>query len=135
VLGRASGPYRSSGRWRRLIAMCSRKMIGYLGFSRQGVFIGEGASLEVNRGGLTHRGRGPAPGHTALVCGPLVVPLQLLFGYLEAPIKFWATSFGFVQFREYFLCNFFETLKQEKTGNWHCGDLLIVSSRKCIKVS
>jgi hypothetical protein len=27
----------------------------------------------------------------------------------------------FVQFREYFLCNFSETQKQQKTGNWHCG--------------
>jgi hypothetical protein len=36
-------------------------------------------------------------------------------------------SFGFcfVQFREYFLCNFSETQKQQKTGNWHCGILLI----------
>jgi hypothetical protein len=31
----------------------------------------------------------------------------------------------FVQFREYFLCNFSETQKQQKTGNWHCGILLI----------
>jgi hypothetical protein len=78
--------------------MCSRKLIGYLGFSRQGVFIGEGALSEVERGGLTHRGRGLAPGHATLMCGPLVAPLQLLFGSLEAPVKFWATGFGFVQF-------------------------------------
>jgi hypothetical protein len=90
-----------------------------------GVFIGEGASLEVDRGALTHRGRGPAPGRAALVCGPLVAPLCLLFGSLEASVKFWATGFGFVQFREYFLCSFSETQKQQKTGNWHCGDLLI----------
>jgi hypothetical protein len=38
--------------------MCSRKLIEYLGFSCQGVFIGEGASSEVDRGGLTHRGCG-----------------------------------------------------------------------------
>jgi hypothetical protein len=92
--------------------MCSEKMIGYLGFSRWGVFIGEGASLEVDRDGLTHRGRGPAPGCTALVCGPLVAPLQLLFDSLEAPVKFWATGFSFVQFQEYFLCSFLETQKQ-----------------------
>jgi hypothetical protein len=105
--------------------MCSGKLIGSLGFCCRGVFIGEGASSEVDRGGLTHRGRGPAPGRTALVCGPLVAPLQLLFGSLEAPVKFWATGFGFVQFREYFLYSFSETQKQQKTGNWHCGDLLI----------
>jgi hypothetical protein len=97
----------------------------YLGFSRRGVFIGEGASSELDRGGLTHRGRDQALDCAALVCGPLVAPLQLLFGSLEASIKFWATGFGFVQFREYFMCNFSETQKQQKTGNWHCGDLLV----------
>jgi hypothetical protein len=67
VPGRASGPSRSSSRrwWR--IAMCSGKLIGCLGFSHRGVFIGEGASSEVDQGGLTHRGRGPAPGRAALV--------------------------------------------------------------------
>jgi hypothetical protein len=91
--------------------MCSGKLVGYLGFSRRGVFIGEGASSEVDRGGLTHRGRGQALGRAALVCGPLVAPVQLLFGSLEASVKFWATGFGFIQFREYFLCSFSETQK------------------------
>jgi hypothetical protein len=36
-----------SGQWRRWIAMYSGKVIGYLGFSRRGVFIGEGAASEV----------------------------------------------------------------------------------------
>jgi hypothetical protein len=78
--------------------MCSGKVISSLGFSRQGVFIGEGASSRVDRGGLTHRGRGQPLGHAALVCGALVAPLRLLFGSLEASVKFWATGFGFVQF-------------------------------------
>jgi hypothetical protein len=60
------------GRRRRWIAMYSGKVIGCLGFSRQGVFIGEGASSEVDRDGLTHRGRGLALGRAALLCGPLV---------------------------------------------------------------
>jgi hypothetical protein len=34
-------------------------------------------------------------------------------------------GFCFVQFREYFICNFSETQKQQKTGNWHCGISLI----------
>jgi hypothetical protein len=36
-------------------------------------------------------------------------------------------NFGFcsVQFREYFLCNFSETQKQQKKRNWHCGISLI----------
>jgi hypothetical protein len=125
VPGRASGPSRSSGRRRRWIAMCSRKVIRYLGFFRRGVFIGEGVSSGVDRGDLTHRGHGQAPGRAALLCGALVAPLRLLFGSLEALVKFWATGFGFVQFWEYFLCNFSETQKQQKTGNWHYGDLLI----------
>jgi hypothetical protein len=90
-----------------------------------GVFIGEGATSGVDQGCLTHRGRGPAPGRAALLCGALVAPLYPLFSSLEASVKFWVTGFGFVQFREYFMCNFSETQKQQKTGNWHCGDLLI----------
>jgi hypothetical protein len=97
--------------------MCSGKLIGSLGFSRRGVFIGEGASSEVDRGALTHRGRGQGLGRTALVCGALVAPLRLLFGSLEGSVDFWMTGFGFVQFREYFLCSFSETQKQQKTGN------------------
>jgi hypothetical protein len=125
VSGRASGPSRSSGRRRRRIAMCSGKVIGFLGFSRRGVFIGEGAMSGVGRGAVTHRGRGQGLGRTALLCGALVAPLCLLFGSLEASVNFWTFSFCFVQFREYFLCSFSETQKQQKTGNWHCGDLLV----------
>jgi hypothetical protein len=33
--------------------------------------------------------------------------------------------FCFVQFREYFLCNFSKTQKHQKIGNRHCGILLI----------
>jgi hypothetical protein len=47
-----------SGRRRRRIVMYSGKVIGYLGFSRQGVFIGEGATLEVDLVGLTTGGIG-----------------------------------------------------------------------------
>ena len=34
--------------------MCSGKVIGYLGFSRQGVFIGDGAMSGVDPGPLTY---------------------------------------------------------------------------------
>jgi hypothetical protein len=78
--------------------MCSGKVIGYLGFSRRGVFIGEGASSGVNRSDLACRGHGLPLGRAALLCGALVAPLRLLFGSLEASVKFWATGFGFVQF-------------------------------------
>jgi hypothetical protein len=121
----ASGPSRSrvdDGGGSRCV---SRKLIGCLGFSRWGVFIGEGASSEVARGTLTRRGRGQGLGRPALVCGVLVAPLRLLFGYLEASGKNKASGTYFVQFREYFLCITSETQKQQKIGNWHYGDLLI----------
>jgi hypothetical protein len=68
--------------------MYSRKVIGYLGFSHRGVFIGEGASSEVDRGGHTHRGRDLALGRAALLCGPHVAPLRLFFDSLEASVNF-----------------------------------------------
>jgi hypothetical protein len=43
--------------------MYSGKVIGSLGFSRRGVFIGEGAASEVDLVGFTIGGRGPALGH------------------------------------------------------------------------
>jgi hypothetical protein len=67
VPGRASGPSRSwvdDGGGSRCV---SRKLIRYLGFSRRGVFIGEGAASEVDLGILTHRGRGQGLGYAALV--------------------------------------------------------------------
>jgi hypothetical protein len=105
--------------------MCSEKFIGYLGFFHRGVFIGEGASSEVDRGDLTHRGRGQGLGRAALVCEALMAPFRLLFGSLEASGKNKTSETCFVQFREYFLCSFSETQKQQKIGNWHCGDLLV----------
>jgi hypothetical protein len=105
--------------------MYSRKMIGSLGFSLRGVFIGEGAALEVDQGALTTGGRGPGAGHAPWWCGRPVAPFRLLFGSLEASVNFWMSGFCFVQFREYFMCNFSETQKQQKTGNWHCGISLI----------
>jgi hypothetical protein len=102
-----------SGRRRKRIAMYSG-VIGYLGFSRRGVFIGEWASSEVDRGGQTHqycpyvilcidveglRGGHSLPlGHTALLCGLLVTPLRLLFGSLKASVNFWMFGFCFIQF-------------------------------------
>jgi hypothetical protein len=78
--------------------MCSRKVIGYLGFFRRGVFIGEGAFSGVGQGTLTHRGHDQGLGRAALLCGALVAPLRLLFGSLEASVNFWTFSFCFVQF-------------------------------------
>jgi hypothetical protein len=112
----------SGRRWQR-ITMYSRKVIRCLGFSRRGVFIGKGATSEVDQGALTTGGRGPGAGRTPWWCGYPVA--LLLFGSLEASVNFQMFGFCFVQFREYFLCNFSETQKQQKTGNWHCGISLI----------
>jgi hypothetical protein len=111
VPGRASGPSQSrvdDGGGSRCV---SGKLIGYLGFFHRGVFIGEGASSEVARGTLTHRGRGQGLGRAALVCGALVAPLQLLFGSLEASEENKTSGTCFVQFREYFLCSTSKTQK------------------------
>jgi hypothetical protein len=58
----------------------SGKVIGSLGFSRRGVFIGEGASSEVDRGSHTHRGTWPSPGPRRPVVwaphGPTLSPLR-----------------------------------------------------------
>jgi hypothetical protein len=96
-----------------------------LGFSVLRLYIGEGALSGGCQDTLTRRGRGQGPGRAALLCGALVAPLRLLFSSLEASVNFWTFDFCFVQFREYFLCSFSETQKQQKTENWHCGDLLI----------
>jgi hypothetical protein len=95
-----------SGRWRRWIAMYSGKVIGYLGFSRRGVFIGEGATSEVDQVALTIGRRGPVAGRAPWWCGCPVALLRLLFGSLEASVNFRMFGFCFIQFREYFLCNF-----------------------------
>jgi hypothetical protein len=62
VPGRASRPSRSrvdDGGGSRCV---SEKLIGSLGFTRRGVFIGKGAAPEVGQGALTTGGRGPGAG-------------------------------------------------------------------------
>jgi hypothetical protein len=74
---------------------------------------------------LTPWRRGQGLGHASLVWGWPMAPLLLLFGSLEAPGQNKTSGTCFVQFREYSLCITSETQKQQKTGNWHCGNLLI----------
>jgi hypothetical protein len=100
-----------SDQWRRWIVMYSGKVIGCLGFFRRGVFIGEGAAPEVDQGALTTGGRGLGAGRTPWWCGRPVALLRLLFGSLEASVNFRMFGFCFVQFQDYFLCNFSETQK------------------------
>jgi hypothetical protein len=111
VPGRASEPSLSrvdNGGGSRCV---SGKVIGCLGFSRWGIFIGEGAASEVDQGAHTRSRRGPGPGRAPWWCGHPLAQLRLLFGLLEAPLNIWTSGFCFVQFREYFLCNFSETQK------------------------
>jgi hypothetical protein len=86
VLGRASRPSQSwvdDGGGSRYV---SGKVIGCLGFSRRGVFIGEGASSEVDRGGSHHRAARPGPGPRPLVVRPPP-------GSFPSPLRF-SGSFG-----------------------------------------
>jgi hypothetical protein len=62
-----------------------------------------------------------------------MAPLLLSFGSLEARRQNKTSGTCFVQFREYFLCITSETQKQQKTGNWQCGNLLVGLFRKMHK--
>jgi hypothetical protein len=92
-------------------------LIGCLGFSRREVFVGEGVASEVDQVALTIGGHEPGVGRAPWWCGRPMAAFRLLFGSLEALVNIWMFGFCFVQFREYFLCNFSETQKQQKIGN------------------
>ena len=64
--------------------MYSGKLIAPLGFSRQGVLIGERGLSEGVPRPLTWARRGQGPGRATPACGALVAPLRLFFGSLEA---------------------------------------------------
>jgi hypothetical protein len=96
-----------------------------LGFSVPRLYIGEGASSEGCQGALTIGRRGQGLGRAPYVCGRPLAPLRLSFGLWYSSGKNKTSGTCFVQFREYFLCSFSETQKQQKIGNWRCGDLLI----------
>jgi hypothetical protein len=87
-----------------------------LGFCIPRLYIGEGASSGGCQGLLTHRGRGQGLGRAALVWGWPLAPLRLSFGPRPLSGKNRSSGTCFVQFREYFLCSFSETQKQQKTG-------------------
>jgi hypothetical protein len=114
-------------RWRqRSCETSSRKLPIVLGFSIGRLYIGEGASSGGGPGGLTpwwcvQEGGGRA----TLGCGCPLAPLRLSFDLRPSSGKNMSFGLRFVQFREYFLCSFSETQKQQKTGNWHCGILSI----------
>jgi hypothetical protein len=98
-------------RWRWSCGTLSGKLPIVLGFSVGRLLIGEGASSEVDQGGLTMGGRGQGLGHAPLWCGQPLAPFRLPFGLRSSSGKNKTSRTCFVQFREYFLCSFSETQK------------------------
>jgi hypothetical protein len=69
---------------------CSRfhgKLIGPLGFSCRGEYIGGRAASGGGLGGLTPWWHGEGLGHATLGCGWPMDPLHLIFGLHEASVK------------------------------------------------
>jgi hypothetical protein len=61
-------------------SMFRGKLIGPLGFSRRGEYIGGRAALGGGPGGPTTWWRGPRVGRATLWCGWPLAPLRLYFG-------------------------------------------------------
>ena len=89
-------------------------MIGYLGFSCEEVYMGEGATSVEARGPHTMWRRAKGGTRAATRCGRLGALLQLFFGLCGCIRENRSVAFRFVQFREYFLNNFFETKNSRK---------------------
>jgi hypothetical protein len=114
-----------SGQRRWQIAMCFWKSDPVFRFFPSGGLYRRKGSVRSGPGGPHHRPARARGRPRPWWCGRPLAWLRLLFGLLEALLNIWTFGFCFVQFREYFLCNFSETEKQQKTGNWHCGISLI----------
>jgi hypothetical protein len=92
-----------------------------LGFLHRRELIGGRAVSEVDQGLHTIGWRAQGSSRATPWCGCPLAPLRLFFGLCFVSGKNRTFRLRFVQFREYFLCNFSATQKQQKTGNWHCG--------------
>jgi hypothetical protein len=104
------------------VAACSMfcgKVFVSLGFFHQREFIGGRAMSGGGPGVHTTWWRGQRVAHVTLWCD---YPLLWTPSSCQVNRNF---GFHFVQFREYFLCKFCETQKQQKIGNWHYGISLI----------
>jgi hypothetical protein len=111
-------------RWRSCGTL-SRKLPTPLGFSIPRLYIGEGASSGGDQGLLTPGGTARGWAAPPMCVGGLWPPFGSLSVLWKLSGKNKTSGTCFVQSREYFLCSFFETQKQQKTGNWHCGILSI----------
>jgi hypothetical protein len=112
-------------RRRRRCRTLSGKTPTDLGFLRWRLYIDGGAMSEGTKGSHTTGWRPQGVTRATRWCGHLVDLLRLFFGLRLVSGENRNFGLRFVQFREYFLCNFSETQNQQKTGNWHCGISLI----------
>jgi hypothetical protein len=103
-------------RWRRSCGTILGKTPIVLGFFVGRLLIGEGASSGVDQGGLTTGGRGQGLGRAPSWRGWPLAPLRLPFAPRPSSGKNRSFRTCFIQFREYFLCSFSETQKQQNTG-------------------
>jgi hypothetical protein len=102
--------------WKRDLSF--RSFLSRGTYRRKGIVRG-GASWPHH--GAARPGAGPCPPVVSLAPGPPPSHLRSSWSFGKNR-RF---GFCFVQFWEYFLCNFSKTEKQQKTGNWHCSILLI----------
>jgi hypothetical protein len=107
--------------WRRSYETLSRKIPIDLGFQLWGALYRRRGGVRGQPGPTHHRVARPrGHPHHQVVWWPLAT-LRLSFGLRLASGKNRRFGLHFVQSREYFLCSFSETQKQQKTGNWHYG--------------
>jgi hypothetical protein len=106
-------------------SMFHRKLIGYLGFPRQGEYIGGRAVSGGGPGGPTTWWRGPGAGRATPWCGWPLASLRLCFGLRLVSEKIGTSAFVLSNSENISCVAFLKHKKQQKTGNWHCGILLI----------
>jgi hypothetical protein len=114
--------------------MCSRKVIGYLGFSRQGVFIGEGAASEVDQGAHTTRGVGqgqaaPPYGVAALWLGSVSSSVFSKLREISGRLTFVLSNSENI-----FCAEFLKHKNSRKQETGIVASRQSVSSEKCIKM-
>jgi hypothetical protein len=98
-------------RWRQRCGTFCGWMPIPLGFSHQREFIGGRAMSEGTQGAHTTWWRGQGVTCATLWCGQPLALLRLCFGLCLRVRKNRRFGFRFIQFREYFLCNFSEIQK------------------------
>jgi hypothetical protein len=99
---------------RRSCRILSRKTPIDLGFGLGRIYIGREVASEVDQGPHTMWWHGPGEGGATPWCGCSLAPLRLSFSLRFAFEKNRRFGLCFVQFREYFLCNFSETQNSRK---------------------